>query len=191
MILFDLETEGLDPYDCAIRCFGAFDTDTKDVTVRIVSNPEGEERLIAELLGLFERSRNVGGWNISEFDLPFLRDRGRLYDLELPLDATGEIGKYGNPRYEFSRSGFRMRDLAYEYQQTAAALECEWSLQEVAQTYGWLAATPLMGEDMPAAPLTQVAAHCLDDIDAMAFLLESGTTAIVEDQSSYMRGMLE
>lgn len=191
MILFDLETEGLEPESCAIRCFGAYDTETGDVTVRIASNPDGESRLISALLELFDRSWQVGGWNISEFDLPFIASRGRLYGLDLPLDATGLLGKYGNPRYDFSRSGYRMRDLAYEYEQTAASLGCEWSLQEVAATYGWLAATALMGEDMPAAPLTQVAAHCLDDIDAMVFLLETGTAAIVDDQSSYMRGTLE
>ncbi len=36
MILFDLETEGLEPIESAIRCFGAYDTDTGDVYLRML-----------------------------------------------------------------------------------------------------------------------------------------------------------
>lgn len=191
MIIFDIETTGLDPASCQVRCFAALDISSGDITLRIASGSHGEKRLLRDLRDLLVRYDSWSGWNIEEFDIPFISERCGIHGLDFPpLEPLGLTGKYGKERYGVS--GHTTVDLAYAYQDRAEQLGIEWRLQAIAQVYGWRAATSLDGAEMPGAVPAAVAAHCLDDIDACRFLADDigRDAAFAEEQSSWLGGTL-
>jgi DNA polymerase elongation subunit (family B) len=191
MIIFDIETSGLTPSDCVVRCYAALDEASGDVEVRITSNDEGEKRLLLALRDLLLKYETWCGWNIEEFDVWFVAERCKTLGIDFPKTyPSGKKGKYGRDRY--SVEGVELFDLAYELEGKASDLAVEWRLQSLAEAYGWRPSTDLDGEQMPGAVPAAVAAHCLDDIDACRFLSDSlGREASFADaQAEWLEGNL-
>jgi DNA polymerase III epsilon subunit-like protein len=173
-LLFDLETTGLDPEVDRIRAFGGLAPESGDLWLLTTSGSElsHERRLIRDILVVLGEAPEWIGWNLTEFDLPFLSTRAAKHGIDFPLVPVNDepaIGKYGRPRKTYPHKP--VRDLAYENEENAAALKVKWSLQPLAREFGWEPLVALTGADMPDATLVQVAAHCLDDLEAMAHLL--------------------
>lgn len=173
-LLFDLETTGLDPEVDRIRAFGGLAVEAGDLWLLTTSGSElsHERRLIRDILVVLGEAPEWIGWNLTEFDLPFLSVRAFKHGIDFPLVPAPDepsVGKYGKPRKTYP--GKPVRDLAYENEENAAALGVQWSLQPLARELGWEPLVTLTGADMPDATLVQVAAHCLDDLEAMAHLL--------------------
>ena len=171
MIYFDLETEGLDPFESAIRCVGTVDVETGDVEIRTATSEARERDLIVALSHTLMTSLKWGGWNITEFDLPFLAVRADRYGLDFPIEPVSQepyIGKYGNARVIIP---FRqIHDMAYDYRELAEEMGVDWHLQSLAKTTGWEPSHEVTGADMPSASLTEVVAHLSDDLSAMYVL---------------------
>lgn len=51
--------------------------------------PEEEQRIIKEFYELCKNYDIIAGWNIKKFDVPYLRERGKIYDLRFP-----NVGQY-------------------------------------------------------------------------------------------------
>lgn len=173
-LLFDLETTGLEPETDRIRAFGGLAPESGDLWLLTTSGSElsHERRLIRDILVVLGEAPEWIGWNLTEFDLPFLAVRAAKHGIDFPLvPVTDEpaIGKYGRPRKTYPNKP--VRDLAYENEEQARARSVKWSLQPLARALGWEPLVSLTGADMPDATLVQVAAHCLDDLEAMAYLL--------------------
>jgi hypothetical protein len=172
-LLFDIETTGLDLESDRLRAFGALSPENGALWLLTTDGSAlSERRLIRDLLVVLGEAPSWIGWNLTEFDLPFLASRCAHHGIELPLRPVldePKIGKYGKPR--FTSAEKPVRDLAYESEKLAKGLGVQWSLQPVAGELGWQPLVSLTGADMPDATLAQVAAHCLDDLEAMAFLL--------------------
>jgi hypothetical protein len=173
-LLFDIETTGLDFEADRLRAFGALAPEDGSLWLQTTSGSPlvSERRLIRDLLVVLGEHDAWCGWNLTEFDLPFLAARAAVHGIEFPLVAVSDepkIGKYGRPR--FTSPEKPVRDLAYENKEVSEALGVQWSLQPLARSYGWRPLVSLTGADMPDAPMAQVAAHCLDDLEAIAFIL--------------------
>lgn len=172
VMYFDLETEGLDPFDCAIRAAGFVDVHTGEVNIYTALTPARERDIVGMLTGLLMTNSAWGGWNITEFDLAFLAIRAYHYDLELPIHPVDEepyIGKYGRARVVVPNR--RIHDIAYDLRDRADDLGVKWSLHDLARTTGWTPSSSLMGGDMVEAPISDVVAHLTDDLNAMHSLV--------------------
>lgn len=175
MLIFDLETTGLDPEVHRLRAFGGLDPARGALWLLSTNGGEldhDERRLLRDILVALGEADSWVGWNVTEFDLNFIAVRAAYHGIDFPLvPITGPhaVGKYGKPRYTHPSKD--VRDIAYELEQHAAELGVKWSLQPVAAHHGWRPLISLTGADMPDATLVQVAAHCLDDLEAIAFLL--------------------
>jgi hypothetical protein len=177
-LLFDIETTGLEPDVDRLRAFGALLPEEGSLWLQTTSGSPlvDERRLIRDLLVVLGEHDSWTGWNLTEFDLPFIATRAAHHGIDFPLVPVADepkIGKYGRPR--FTSPDKPVRDLAYENEQRAKTLGVQWSLQPLAREHGWHPLVALTGADMPEAPVAQVAAHCLDDLEAMAFLLRLET----------------
>lgn len=171
MLIFDIETTGLDPSRDRLRCVGTFETFTEQVELVIADRYEQELQLVIDLVSALETYDRWGGWNITEFDLWFLHERAAYYEMDFPIVATGETGKYGKPVWT-SPLAASIDDLAYyrRFKEVAESRGIKHSLQPVATALGRPQAVALTGADMPGASITQVGAHCLDDLEAIRFL---------------------
>lgn len=190
MIIFDIETTGLDPAECVVRCYAALDDPTGDIQLRI-ANPSGEKRLLLQLTDLLARNDTWCGWNIEEFDIWFVSERCKTLGIPFPeLTPCNLKGKYGRERYTVD--GIDTYDLAYELEERAKTLAVDWRLQALAEAYGWRPSTELDGEQMPGAVPAAVAAHCLDDIDACRFLADAvgREESFAEAQAEWIEGNL-
>lgn len=176
--IFDIETTGLDAKVDRLRAFGALSPESGLMWMFTSAGSaldDSERRLIRDLLVVLGEASSWSGWNISEFDLPFIRERASQYDIDFPLlpllDNKGKprLGKYGHPRY--SSPDKPTRDVAYDYEEAIIQAKAEWKLQAWAKHWGWKPLISLTGADMPDAPSAQVAVHCIDDLEAIAFLL--------------------
>ena len=171
MLIFDIETTGLDPSSDRLRCVGTFETLSERVELVIADRYEQEMGLVIELVSALTTWDRWGGWNISEFDLWFLHVRAAYYEIDFPIVETGEQGKYGKPLWT-SPLASSIDDLAYHhrFKELAQRRGIKHSLQPVATALGRPTAVALTGADMPGASITQVGAHCLDDLEAIRYL---------------------
>jgi len=189
MILFDIETTGLDPYKDELRVFGQLDYDSGEITVKTASSLAQEERLVHEISHHWKSSiryncydKYWGGWNITEFDFWFIAVRAQLLATEYVRDTLpllpvrvdeGLIGKYGKPR--MTVPGLKVTDLAYEGTKALAEMnQVKWSLQPVAEALGWKPTLPGFRERLGKANTTvlDLARHCIDDLEAIAFVYD-------------------
>lgn len=171
MLIFDIETTGLDPEHDRLRCVGTFETFSEQVDLLIADRYEQEQSLVIELVSALQTYDRWCGWNITEFDMWFLHVRAAYYEMEFPIVETGKKGKYGKPCWT-SPLAASIDDLAYHvrFKELAERRGIKHSLQPVATALGRPTAVALTGADMPGASITQVGAHCLDDLEAIRFL---------------------
>ena len=172
--LFDIETSGLDPFDHEVRVYGILDTIDGEIEIKTANKPSRERDLIGNLILLLLENPQWGGWNITEFDLSFISVRAHLHGLNLPIRPTNEepfLGKYGKPRVVVPAR--TIIDLAYEnrYQEIAEIAGVRHSLQSVAKALGFKPIIDMTGEEAATASVIDAATHCLDDLEAMYFII--------------------
>ena len=173
-LIFDLETTGLDPARERLRAFGGLAPSSGELWLLASSGSalDDEQRLLRDSIAIMTEAPELVGWNITEFDLPFIAARASGYGIDFPLVPVQDepkVGKYGHPR--FTLPDKPVRDIAYEHKQSAETAGVVWSLQPLARAWGWQPLISLTGADMPDATVAQVAVHCLDDLEAIAFVL--------------------
>lgn len=131
----DIETTGLNPWED--RAVTVALVGNQGDTVEVFDEPEDEQRLLQDVEGYMRHTKIdlLVGWNHTEFDLPFLAVRFVLNGVDLPpfIRPTGEVGKYGKPRYDGMWYGASFRDIAYDYQEEAMAAGVKWSLKPFAE----------------------------------------------------------
>jgi DNA polymerase elongation subunit (family B) len=169
VLLFDVETSGLDPFEAHLRVFGYLDLNTGDVQVYTANSKSRERDLLGNILIMLLGRPSIGGWNITEFDLSFLSVRAHLHDLHLPIHpVTSEpyTGKYGKARVTIPNRD--VLDLAYQGgKELASEQDVKWSLQPVAESYGFKPSVQVGDDRSASASLVQAAQHCLDDLEAL------------------------
>lgn len=139
-ISLDIETTGLNPWEDRVVTAALSDGDRFD---EVFDWPDDERTLLEDLdFWFYSRPKPVHRivtWNGSEFDLPFLACRYALNGLpqEGPtVVPSGEVGKYGKPRYKGMWNDAIELDISYRYKKVADDLGVKWSLKPVAEALG-------------------------------------------------------
>lgn len=134
----DIETTGLNPWEDKVITMAMCSEDESDVAFDDVDD---ERRLLMQIEEYMRQTPidRLVGWNISEFDLPFLAVRFVLNGVDLApfLTPSGLTGKYGKPRYTGMWYGAVYRDIAYDYEAQARGANVPWSLKPVAKSLGF------------------------------------------------------
>ena len=83
-VLLDIETTGLKSSHCQIFCIGTaiISSDGLEITQRFCFSPEGEKQILTEFLEEAGKAKRLITFNGKRFDLPFIRTRAALYDLD-------------------------------------------------------------------------------------------------------------
>ncbi|MFZ8852248.1 MAG: AAA family ATPase [Armatimonadota bacterium] len=106
VVVLDLETDGLDPAKWSISAAGlALYLNGKEVETLIIANKGNEADLLAQTFDYLRETCNklgnviLTGYNIADFDLPYLIERARKLKVECPFRylkdrETGEIKRW-------------------------------------------------------------------------------------------------
>jgi hypothetical protein len=106
VVVLDLETDGLDPAKGSISAAGlALYLNGKEVETLIIANKGNEADLLAQTFDYLRETCNklgnviLTGYNIADFDLPYLIERARKLKVECPFRylkdrETGEIKRW-------------------------------------------------------------------------------------------------
>jgi DNA polymerase III epsilon subunit-like protein len=135
---FDIETTGLNPWEDRITTMAVFGNGSGHTVV--FDDVDNEDLLLQEVEQYMRTTRIdlLVGWNITEFDLPFIAVRFVLNGIDLPpfLKQTGEVGKYGKPRYDGVWYGAKFHDVAYDWEDFCKQNGIKWSLKPCAEFRG-------------------------------------------------------
>jgi len=106
VVVLDLETDGLDPAKWSISAAGlALYLNGKEVETLIIANKGNEADLLAQTFDYLRETCNklgnviLTGYNIADFDLPYMIERARKLKVECPFRylkdrETGEIKRW-------------------------------------------------------------------------------------------------
>jgi DNA polymerase elongation subunit (family B) len=133
LLALDIETTGLDVAQSCLVAVGLATAGASDV--RISGHEAGLLTWLEDRVQHAPAGTTLITWNGEEFDLPFLRHRFLLNDLETSLTLTqrSAIGKYGKPLYAARWASVPHVDVAEQYRAVADDLGIPWRLKPVAR----------------------------------------------------------
>lgn len=64
--------------------------------------PEAEKRFLTDIAALFKKYTIIAGWNIKGFDVPYLRERCKRYDIKLRMPGVYDLMERAKHIYKYN-----------------------------------------------------------------------------------------